>query len=85
MGKALDPAVPPDALVGRFEVAIDEDMEPVDWDSIVARFLLAVTVREPSASAPAPPEHKSAAIPLVELSQDSGLNLPSDSCVVGGI
>jgi hypothetical protein len=85
MGKALDPAVLPEVLASRFEVAIDEDVEPVDWDSNVARFLLAVTVRESSASAPAPAEHKPAAIPLVELSRDSGLNLVSDSCVTGPI
>jgi hypothetical protein len=83
MGKAFDPAARPDALFGRFEMAIDEDAEPVDWDSVVAKFLLAVTVREPSASALAPPEHKPAAIPVVELSEDSGLNLLSDSCIVG--
>ncbi len=85
MGKAIERPVPPDAMVGRFQVAIDKDAEPVDWDCMLARFLLAVAVRKPSASGLAPPEHKSAAIPLMAPSQYSGLNLPSDSCVVEGI
>jgi hypothetical protein len=85
MGKAIESPLQRDGMIGRFHVAIDEDGEPADWDCAVARFLLAVTARDPSASAVAPAEQPSAAIPLLEPHEYSGLNLLPDSCTVQGI
>ncbi len=84
MGKATERPVPPDAVVGRFQVAIDEDTEPVDWDCAVARFLLAVTARAPSASAVVPANQPSAAIPLAALDEHPGLETRPDSCIALG-
>ena len=43
MNKAIERPPRREEMTGRFQMAIDEDGEPVDWDSAVARFLLAVT------------------------------------------
>jgi hypothetical protein len=85
MGKAIERPLQPDAMIGRFHVAFDDDGEPADWDCTVARFLLAVTARDSSASAVAPTERASAAISLLEPHRYSGLNLLPDSCMVQGI
>ena len=45
MNKAIERPPQREEMIGRFQMAIDEDGEPVDWDSAVARFLLAVTAR----------------------------------------
>jgi hypothetical protein len=85
MGKAIERLAQPDTMVGRFQVAIDEDGEPADWDCALARFLLAVTARDYSASAVPPAEQPSPAIPLLEPHEYSGLNPLPDSCMVQGI
>jgi hypothetical protein len=85
MGKAIERLAQPDTMVGRFQVAIDEDGEPADWDCAVARFLLAVTVRHSSASAVAPAGKPSAAIPPLEPHECSGVNLLPNTCMVQGI
>ena len=85
MDKAIERLLRPDAMVGRFQVAIDEEAEPADWDCALARFLLTATARNPSASAVAPTERASAAIFLLEPHGYSGLDLLPDSCMVQGI
>ena len=85
MNKAIERPPRREEMTGRFQMAIDEDGEPVDWDSAVARFLLAVTARGSSTSAVAPAVQPPAAIPLLEPNEYSGLNFASDSCMVQGI
>ena len=85
MNKAIERPPQREEMIGRFQMAIDEDEEPVDWDSAVARFLLAVTARGSSTSAVAPAVQPSAAIPPLEPNEYFGLNLISDSCMVQGI
>jgi hypothetical protein len=82
MNKAIERPPQQEKMTGRFQMAIDEDGEPVDWDSTVARFLLAVTTRGFSASVVAPARQPSAAIPPLEPNELSGLNLSFDSCIV---
>ncbi len=48
MSEALEVLRWPESLVDRFQVAVAEDSESVDWDDAVARFLLACVHREPS-------------------------------------
>ena len=85
MNKAIERPPRREEMIGRFQMAIDEDGEPVDWDSAVARFLLAVTARDSSTSAIASAGQPLAAIPLLEPNEYSGLNSVSDSCMVQGI
>ena len=85
MNKAIERPPQREEMTGRFQMAIDEDGEPVDWDSAVARFLLAVTARGFSTSAVVPAGQWSAASPLLEPNVYSGLNFASDSCMVQGI
>ena len=85
MNKAIERPPRREEMIGRFQMAIDEDGEPVDWDSAVARFLLAVTARGSSTSAVAPAGQPSAAIPPREPNVYTGLNFASDSCMVQGI
>ena len=82
MNKAIKRLPQWEEMTGRFKMAIDEDGEPVDWDSAVARFLLAVTARGVSTSVVVPAGQPSAAIPPMEPNEFSGLNLISDSCMV---
>ena len=82
MNKAIERLPQREEMTGRFQIAIDEDREPVDWDSAVARFLLAVTARGFSTSVVVPAGQSSAAIPPLEPNKFSGLNLLSDSCMV---
>jgi len=82
MGKTIERPLPPDAMSGRFSVGIDENGEPADWDSAVARFLLAVMAQHSSASDVAPAERPAAAIPLLEQNEYSGLSPLSGSCMI---
>ena len=82
MNKAIKRPPQREEMTGRFQMAIDEDGEPVDWDSAVARFLLTVTARGFSTSVVVPAGQPSAAIPPLEPNEFSGLNLISDSCMV---
>ena len=85
MNKASERPHQREELIGHFQMAIDKDGEPVDWDSAVARFLLAVTARGSSTSVVASAVQPSAASPLLEPNEYSGLNFISDSCMVQGI
>jgi hypothetical protein len=85
MNKAIERPRQQEEMIGRFQMTIDADGEPVDWDSAVARFLLAVTARSSSTLAVAPAGQPSAAISLLELNEYSGPNFISDSCMVQGI
>ena len=40
-------------LLDRFEVGVDQDAEPADWDEAVAEFLLRVVYKRCSAEPPA--------------------------------
>jgi hypothetical protein len=85
MGKAIERPLQPDAKVGHFYVAIDENGEPADWDSAVAKFLLAVVARHSSASGVGSAKQPSGAAPLLEPHEYSGLNPLPDSCTVQGV
>ena len=85
MNKAIKRLPQREEMTGRFQMVIDEDGEPVDWDSAVARFLLVVTARGFSTSAIAPAVQPPAASLLPESNEYSGLNFISDSCMVQGI
>ena len=85
MNKAIKRPPQREETIGRFQTAIDEEGEPVDWDSAVARFLLAVALRGPSTSAVTPAGQPSVAIPPLEPNVCSGLNFASDSCMAQGI
>jgi len=54
MNKAIERPPQREEMTGSVQMAIDEDGEPVDWDSAVARFLIAVTARGSSASVVTP-------------------------------
>ena len=85
MNKTIERPPQREEMIGRFQTAIDEDGEPVDWDSAVARFLFAVTSRGSSTSAVAPAVQPSAEIPPLKPNVYSGLNSISDSCMPQGI
>ena len=85
MGKAIERPLQPAAIVGRFYVTIDGNGEPADWDSAVARFLLAVMARHSSAPGVGPAKQPSAVAPLPEPREYSGLNPLPDSCTVQGV
>jgi len=80
MGKTIDRPVSAATSIGRFYVAIDQDEDPVDWDCLVARFLLAVTARESRASATALAGQPSLAPPPRVPNECSGPNLLLDCC-----
>ena len=46
--------LPADDLLNRFEVVLDENSEAVDWDDVLADFLLACAGCEPSTLAGSP-------------------------------
>ena len=85
MNKTIERPPQREEMIGCFQMAIDEYGEPVDWDSAVARFLLAVTARGFSTSVVVPAGQSSAAIPPLEPNEYSGLNFISDSFMVQGI
>lgn len=66
------------ATAGRLRVVVDRDVEPVDWDRAVARFLLAVKGRSAPASVVAGAEQPSAAACLCEPRP----NAVSGGCIV---
>ena len=85
MNKAIERPPQREEMIGPFQMAIDEDGEPVDWDSAVARFLLAVTARGFSTSVVVPAGQPSATIPPLEPNEYTGVNFASGSCMVQGI
>lgn len=80
MSKATRPILCAEATAGRFEVVVDPDVDPVDWDRAVARFLLAVKGRTSPVPAASCVEQPSAADCLWEPRQYS---VPG-SCIVQG-
>jgi hypothetical protein len=83
MDKAIERRLKWDEMIGRFRVAIDEEGESVDWDSTVARFLLAVVTRRHSSPIVAPARQPSASIAAPERASHARLSPLSRSCVVG--